>query len=55
VAGNGVRGVLGVTAGGPLPFTGADLIVYAGVGMGMVGAGLAMRCFAGRKRSASHQ
>jgi hypothetical protein len=47
-------GVAGETAGGTtnstLPFTGADLGLYASAGLGMIGAGLLLRR-AGARRS----
>jgi hypothetical protein len=44
-------GVLGETTGGStLPFTGADLGLYASAGIGMIGAGLLLRR-AGTRRS----
>jgi hypothetical protein len=44
-------GVAGdVTGGGNLPFTGADLGLYASAGIGMIGAGLLLRR-AGSRRS----
>jgi hypothetical protein len=44
-------GVAGdVTGGGTLPFTGADLGLYASAGIGMIGAGLLLRR-AGSRRS----
>jgi hypothetical protein len=50
--GNGPSGgVLGETTGGStLPFTGADLGLYASAGIGMIGAGLLLRR-AGTRRS----
>jgi hypothetical protein len=39
----GGAGVLGETAGGSLPFTGVNLIVLLGLGVGMVAVGLAVR------------
>jgi len=36
-------GVLGESAGGSLPFTGLNLIVLLGLGLGMVAVGLAVR------------
>ena len=58
VAGGSAGGgqhVVGAGAGGSLPFTGANLIVYVGAGLGMVGAGIALRRTAGRKRPISHR
>ena len=45
VAGNRALGDTTHTAGtaGSLPFTGADLIVYVAVGLGMAGTGIALR------------
>jgi len=45
VAGNRALGDTTHTAGtaGSLPFTGADLIVYVVVGLGMAGTGIALR------------
>jgi hypothetical protein len=50
--GNGPSGgVLGeTTGGGTLPFTGADLGLYATAGLGMIGAGFLLRR-AGSRRS----
>ena len=41
-------GVHGVAAGGSLPFTGANLALYAGVGVAMAAAGIGLRRIAGR-------
>jgi hypothetical protein len=50
--GPGAGGVLGqqVSGGNTLPFTGADLGLYASAGIGMIGAGLLLRR-AGARRS----
>jgi hypothetical protein len=44
----GPGGVLGETAGGSLPFTGANLPALLGLGVCMVAAGLAVRGLSGR-------
>lgn len=41
-------GVHGVAAGGSLPFTGANLALYASVGVAMAAAGAGLRRIAGR-------
>ena len=43
-----------VVAGGSLPFTGANLAMYAGAGVAMAAAGIGLRTLAGRD-SASAQ
>ena len=40
-----------VTGGNTLPFTGADLGLYASAGIGMIGAGLLLRRAAGSRRT----
>ena len=48
-SGTGGRGgVNGVAAGGSLPFTGANLALYASVGVAMAAAGAGLRRIAGR-------
>jgi hypothetical protein len=49
----GGGGVLGVNAGGSLPFTGANLIVLLGLGLGMVAVGVGLRRIAGRNAPVS--
>ena len=51
VAGNHALGDTTHAAGttGTLPFTGADLIVYVAVGLGMAGTGIALRRSAAAK------
>jgi hypothetical protein len=46
-------GVLAENTGGgnTLPFTGADLGLYASAGIGMIGAGLLLRRAAGQRRA----
>jgi len=54
-SGSGAGGVHGVVAGGSLPFTGANLAVYAGAGMAMAAAGIGLRRLAGRDSASAHQ
>jgi hypothetical protein len=46
--GGGVAGES--TGGGSLPFTGADLALYALIGLGIVASGLALRGYSARRR-----
>lgn len=46
--GGGVAGQ-STGGGGTLPFTGADLALYALIGLGIVGSGLALRGYAARR------
>ena len=46
--GSGAGGVHGVVASGSLPFTGADLAVYACAGLAMAAGGIGLRRLAGR-------
>lgn len=53
VAGGGAGGgVLGTEAGGTLPFTGANLLAFIGLGGGITAIGFAVRGLAGRKHPA---
>ena len=45
----GVEGQVASGGGGTLPFTGADLGLYATAGVGMIGAGLLLRRAASRR------
>ncbi|HEY3765254.1 MAG TPA: hypothetical protein VGL44_08850 [Gaiellales bacterium] len=51
--GPGAGGVLGqqVSGGNTLPFTGADLGIYATAGIGMIGAGFLLRRASGSRRA----
>ena len=51
----GGANVLGETAGGSLPFTGINLIVLLGLGLGMVAVGLAVRRLSGGNAPNSYQ